>query len=250
MTFLETDGLTKRFGNLVAVDNVDLRIERGEIHSVIGPNGAGKSTLFNLITGLLEPTSGSIRFKGEDITGLKPYEIVAKGISRSFQIADLFEGLTVEENVRVAAQSLDANRDALWRRADTLETPARATAEILEVIELSDVAETRADALSHGDRRKLEIGLTIATQPELFLLDEPTAGMGKEESIQTVRMIRRVADERDITPVLIEHDLEIVMGISDSITVLNEGAIIATGSSSEIQANEEVQHAYLGTEVQ
>lgn len=250
MTLLETDGLTKRFGNLVAVDNVDLRIERGEIHSVIGPNGAGKSTLFNLITGLLAPTSGSIRFKGEDITGLKPYEIVAKGISRSFQIADLFEGLTVEENVRVAAQSLDANRDALWRRADTLETPARATAEILDVIELSDVVETRADALSHGDRRKLEIGLTIATQPELFLLDEPTAGMGKEESIQTVRMIRRVADERDITPVLIEHDLEIVMGISDYITVLNEGAIIATGSSSEIQANEEVQHAYLGTEVQ
>jgi len=247
MTLLETSGLTRQFGKLVAVDDVDLLIGERDIHAVIGPNGAGKSTLFNLVTGLLAPTRGTIRFKGEDITGLKPHQIVHRGISRSFQIADLFEGLTVEENVRVAAQSLDEHRDSLVRRADSLEEPRRRAREILEDIGLADLAGTRADALSHGDRRKLEIGLTVATDPELFLLDEPTAGMGKEESIQTVRMIRRVADERGITPVLIEHDLEIVMGISDTITVLNEGSVLATGTPDEIRGDEAVQRAYLGT---
>jgi len=248
MSLLETDGLTKEFGRLVAVDDVDLRIEEGEIHAVIGPNGAGKSTLFNLVTGLFAPTRGTVRFRHEDITGLPPHEIVHRGIGRSFQIADIFEGLSVEENVRVAAQSLDPNREALLRRADTLEEPRRRAEAILADVGLSADAATRAGTLSHGDRRKLDIGLTIATDPDLFLLDEPTAGMGKEESIETVRMIRRVANERDITPVLIEHDLEIVMGIADTITVLKEGAVLATGPPEAIQSNEAVQRAYLGTE--
>ncbi|MFC7203241.1 ABC transporter ATP-binding protein [Haloferax namakaokahaiae] len=247
MSLLYTDGLTKRFGLLTAVDDVDLRIERDEIHSVIGPNGAGKSTLFNLITGLLQPSEGRVYFKDEDITDLPPRQIVHRGISRSFQIADLFEGLTVRENLRIAAQSLDDDHDSFWKRADSLSGPAGTADAILEDIGLTDLAEARADELSHGDRRKLDIGLGVAVEPELFLLDEPTAGMGKEESVKTVRMIQRVSADRGITPVLIEHDLEIVMGISDQITVLSEGGILAHGPPEEIQNDPAVQKAYLGT---
>ncbi|WP_410767469.1 ABC transporter ATP-binding protein [Haloferax sp. DFSO60] len=247
MSLLYTDGLTKRFGLLTAVNDVDLRIERDEIHSVIGPNGAGKSTLFNLITGLLDPSEGTVYFKDEDITDLPPRQIVRRGISRSFQIADLFEGLTVRENLRIAAQSLDDDHDAFWKRADSLSGPTAAADAILEDIGLTDLADARADELSHGDRRKLDIGLGVAVEPELFLLDEPTAGMGKEESVETVRMIQRVSADRGITPVLIEHDLEIVMGISDQITVLSEGGILANGPPEEIQNDPAVQKAYLGT---
>jgi len=247
MAFLETSGLTKEFGELAAVYEVDLRVEADEIHSVIGPNGAGKSTLFNLVTGLIAPTRGSVTFQDVDITGLKPHEIVRQGISRSFQIVDLFEGLTVEENLRVAAQSLDESRSSPWKRADDLAEPNRVAASILEDIGLREHADVRANALSHGDRRRLDIGMSISTDPEMILLDEPTAGMGKQVSIETVRMIRRVAEERDITPVLIEHDLEIVMGISDSITVLNDGEILAHGTPEEIRENDRVVETYLGT---
>lgn len=246
-TILETRGLTKEFGQLTAVDDVDLQVERREIHSIIGPNGAGKSTLFNLITGLLEPTEGRVFFEDEDITGLPAHQIVRRGISKSFQIADLFDGLTVEENVRIAAQSLEDDKDAVWRRADSLTGATESAESILADVGLLEYADTRASELSHGDRRKLEIGVAIAVDPDLFLLDEPTAGMGKEEAIDTVRMIRRVAEERNFTPVLIEHNLEIVMGISDVLTVLHEGRILASGTPAEIQANQAVQEAYLGT---
>lgn len=249
MTILETRNVTKQFGELTAVNTVDLTVERNEIHSIIGPNGAGKSTLFNCISGLLRPDGGSVYFQGEDITGLPPREIVQRGLSRSFQIEDLFDGLTVRENVRLAAQVLDERNDSIWRRAESLSEPGRKAAEILDDIGLTEHANLRADALSHGDRRKLEIGLAIAVDPDLFLLDEPTAGIDKDGSVQTVKLIQRIADERNITTVLIEHDLEIVMGISDTITVLTEGSVLATGSADEIQADPEVREAYIGTEV-
>ena len=247
MTILETENLTRRFGELVAVDRMDLRIEEDEISAVIGPNGAGKSTLFNLICGLLSPSEGRIYFRGEDITDLSPHQVTRRGIGRSFQIVDIFEGLTVRENVRLAAQSLDDRHGAVWRSAETLAVPREAADRILADVGLDAVAENRADTLSHGDRRKLDIALTIAIEPALILLDEPTAGMGKEESIETVGMIRELSEQRDITLVLIEHDLEIVMGISDVITVMHEGAKLAAGSPEEIRDNEEVQRAYLGT---
>lgn len=247
MSILRTESLTKRFGQLVAVDDMDFVVEPDEISAVIGPNGAGKSTLFNLISGLLEPTEGTITFRDNDITGRSPAEIARLGIGRSFQIVDVFEGLTVRENVRLAAQRLDDRHGAVWRRADGLDGPLTAAAALLDDVGLADRADDRADALSHGERRKLDIALTMAIEPELVLLDEPTAGMGKEESIETVRMIRRLSEERDITLVLIEHDLEIVLGVSDVVTVMHEGRTLARGSPSEIRDDEAVQQAYLGT---
>lgn len=245
-TILETDNITKHFEGLTAVDEVSIEAPRGEIYAVIGPNGAGKSTLFNLISGLLKPSGGQVYFNGEDITNLPPNEIVHRGITRSFQIVDLFDGLTVEENIKVGTQSLDDRKASPWRRAEDLTESNDAARGVLEDVGLIEQADTRANSLSHGDRRKLEIGLAISVEPELLLLDEPTAGMGKDESIEIVRMIQRVAEERDITPMLIEHDLEIVLGVSDLISVLHEGRVLATGSPSEIQDDRAVRNAYLG----
>lgn len=249
MTLLETENLTKRFGELTAVDNVNLSVEQGVFHSVIGPNGAGKSTLFNLITGLLDPTDGHIYFEGDEITGLSPHEISRRGITRSFQITDVFEGLTVRENIRVAAQANDADKASLLRRAEGLDAVNQLTREIIDQVGLNDYIEMRADELGHGDRRKLEIGLAISADPRLLLLDEPTAGMDKEDTLNTMKMVRRVAQERDLTIVLIEHDLDVVMGISDVITVLHQGAVIAEGDPETIQNDPNVQSAYLGAEV-
>ena len=247
MSLLETEGLTKRFGSLVAVDQFDFAVEADEIAAVIGPNGAGKSTLFNLISGLLAPSEGTVRFRDRDITGLSPARIARLGIGRSFQIVDVFEGLTVRENVRIAAQALDAGQGGVWRSADALDGPLSAADSILADVGLSEYADARADALSHGDRRKLDIALTMAIEPELILLDEPTAGMGKEESIETVRMVRELSAERGITLVLIEHDLEIVLGVSDRVTVMHDGLKLAEGTPAKIRENEAVQRAYLGT---
>jgi branched-chain amino acid transport system ATP-binding protein len=243
---LETEALTKRFGNLVANDEVDLAVEPGSTHSVIGPNGAGKSTLFNLVTGLLEPTAGVIRFKGDDITGEPPHRVARRGLARSFQITDVFDGLTAFENVRVAAQFADERRSSMWRSADDLGEASERAASILADIGLADRGDQRATEFAYGDRRKLEIGITMATEPDLLLLDEPTAGMGSEDTVSTIRLVQRLADERGFTLLLIEHDLEIVMSISDTVTVLQGGRVIAEGSPAEIEADEEVQRAYLG----
>jgi len=244
---LETDDLTKRFGELLAVDRMDLSVEEGEIHSVIGPNGAGKSTLFNCISGLLDPDDGHVYFKDEEITGLPPHRIARRGIGRSFQIVDVFEGLTVRENVQVATQFHDDRHSSPWRRADSLTEPLEQAESILEDVGIADLSDARADALSHGDRRKLDIALTVAVDPDLVLLDEPTAGMGKEDSMETVGMVRDLSERRDITLVLIEHDVEIVLDVSDTITVMHEGARLASGPPDEIAANQDVQRAYLGT---
>ena len=246
MNLLETQNLKKRFGNIVAVNNVNLSVEEGTTHSIIGPNGAGKSTLFNLITGLYDPTSGTIEFAGEDITEWSPHEIARRGVARSFQTSDVFLGLTVAENIRIAAQAVEKNRDSIIRRADSLTDVTERAQEILTDVGLERYADDHASSLSHGDRRKLEIAITAVNDPELLLLDEPAAGMGKKEGTETVETVRRLASERGITLIMIEHDIEIVMSISDIVTVLQKGEIIAEGPPVEISDDERVRQAYLG----
>ena len=246
MNLLETRNLKKRFGNIVAVNNVNLSVEEGTIHSVIGPNGAGKSTLFNLITGLYDPTSGTVEFAGEDITGWSPHEIARRGVARSFQTSDVFLGLSVAENVRIAAQASEKSRNSILRRAGSLTDVTERAQKTLTDVGLEQYADDRAKSLSHGDRRKLEIAITAVNDPELLLLDEPAAGMGKEEGTETVETVRRLASERGITLIMIEHDIEIVMSISDIVTVLQKGEIIAEGPPEEISDDERVRQAYLG----
>lgn len=243
---LETHGLTKRFSSLVANDDIDLAVEDGSTHSVIGPNGAGKSTLFNVITGMLKPSDGTVTFNGDDITGLPPHKVARHGLARSFQITDVFDGLTALENVRVAAQFGEAGPAAIWRSADRLSASHERARGILADIGLADRADQRASQFAYGDRRKLEIGITMATDPDLLMLDEPTAGMGREDTVSTVQLVQRLSEERGFTLMLIEHDLEIVMSISDTITVLQGGTVISEGSPQEVSADEEVQRAYLG----
>ncbi len=243
---LETEDLTKRFGQLVAVDRISLEVDPGEIRSVIGPNGAGKSTFFNLITGLLRPDEGTLWFNGEDITGLRPHVIARRGIARSFQITDVFDGLSAFENVRLAAQVGDDRRDSMVRKESDLTEVAATANRVLEDIGLADRADLNAADFAYGDRRKLEIGLAIANDPDLLLLDEPTAGMGREDTINTIRLIQDLAEEHGFTLMLIEHDLEVVMNISDRVTVLQDGQVIAEGPPDAIQADEEVIEAYIG----
>lgn len=248
MSILETNDLTRKFGDLVAVDEVSLSVEAGTIHSIIGPNGAGKSTLFNTITGLYQPSSGTVSFAGEDTTGMQPHEIARRGVARSFQTSDVFQGLTVAENVRIAAQSVDPQRDSMLRRASSLTDTSDRSQAVLEDVGLGIYADEPARRLSHGNRRKLELAITAVNNPEVLLLDEPTAGMGREDSVDTIETIRGLAADRDITIVMIEHDIEIVMDISDVVTVLQAGRIIAEGPPEDISDNDRVQRAYLGVE--
>jgi len=245
---LRTEGLTKEFGSFRAVDEVNLSVERGEFRSVIGPNGAGKTTTFNLVTGALAPTRGTVWFEGEDVTRLRPHDRVRRGIGRSFQISTVFGGLTVRENVRLAAQSVYDERlgrleKLLWPTTAFDEITDRAS-DVLAQIGLEDRAEEPARALAHGDRRRLEIGLVLATDPDLVMLDEPTAGMSGDETRRTMALIDDVLADR--TLLLIEHDIGLVMDVSDRITVLNRGTVLATGTPAEISEDAAVQEAYLG----
>ncbi|WP_255169630.1 ABC transporter ATP-binding protein [Natrononativus amylolyticus] len=244
---LSTRGLTKRFGQFAAVDDVDLDVRRGEFRSIIGPNGAGKTTLFNLLSGALPATEGSVEFNGEDVTSLSPAERVRRGVGRSFQISNVFGGLTVRENVRLAAQAVHDDYgflESLFTPTDRFGTMNDRTDRVLEQIQLESVADVKADALAYGDRRRLEIGVVLATDPEIVLFDEPTAGMSVEETRATIDLIEEVLEEQ--TLLLIEHDIELVMTLSDRITVLNRGEILAEGPPDAIAANETVQEAYLG----
>jgi len=245
---LETTGLTKQFGELLAVDNVDLAVERGEFRSVIGPNGAGKTTLFNCVTGAMTPTSGTVRFDGADVTGLPPHERVRRGLGRSFQITNIFGGLTVRENVRLAAQSvLDddmTTREEMLRDKETFDNINDRTTGVLAQVGLADRAEELAETLAYGDQRRLEIGIVLATDPQLVMLDEPTAGMSGEETRATIDLIEDVLADR--TLMLIEHDIDLVMEVSDRVTVLTRGEVLATGDPAEIAADEDVREAYLG----
>jgi len=246
MALLELDGLTRRFGGIVAVDGVTMRVATGEVRAVIGPNGAGKSTLFNLITGVIKPTTGTVRFADEVLTGLSAYSVCQRGISRTFQITALFPQMTARENVRLSAQARHARRWQPWG-GDAVFAGAEARADVaLERLGLIHVAQRPAGLLSHGDQRLLEVAMALAQQPRLLLLDEPTQGLSVEETEQAVETLSALLADGSMTVLLVEHDMEVVFRLAHGITVLHRGAVIADGTPEEVRANEGVQRAYLG----
>jgi branched-chain amino acid transport system ATP-binding protein len=243
---LEAQNLRKEFGGLVAVDNMSIQIVRGSTHSIIGPNGAGKTTFFNLLSGKYKPTRGIVLFNGQNITSLPMYRRAHLGIGRSFQITNIFPGLSVVENVRLAAQARSSVNFRFLRRADSFAEITRRAHDMLELVGLRDMATVPANILPHGGKRKLELGILLAADPELLLLDEPTAGMASEqvpELIQTIDTIRRQGNK---TIVLVEHNMNVVMNISDAITVMHLGNKLAEGTPAEIRINKTVQNVYLG----
>ena len=242
---LEVQGVSKSFGALAALSEVSLAVRAGEVFSVIGPNGAGKSTLFNVIAGLYTPTAGRILLRGEEITGLAPEEINRRGLAKTFRIANIFPGISVYENVRVAAESrtsVSGRLPSLWRLPD-VKGPVM---ELLGAFGLATRRHEAAQNLSHGEQRYLEICLALATEPTLLLLDEPTAGMTPGETKDATALIRRIAERRRLTVLLIEHDMSVVMGISDRVAVLHFGEKIAEGPPEAIRADARVIDAYLG----
>jgi branched-chain amino acid transport system ATP-binding protein len=241
---LSTEALTIRFGGLTALNKVSLAVTAGEIRAIIGPNGAGKSTLFNCVTGVLRPTAGRILFEGEDITGLPPHRISQKAIARSYQITNVLPNATTLENVRIAAQSRRHSWSLLTHHGAYRDILDRALA-VLEAVGLRGKEDELAANLSHGEQRNLEIGIALATEPRLLCLDEPTAGMSVAETHATVELIRRIA--RDLTILIVEHDMVVVMGLAGTITVLHYGEVLAEGTPAEIQANPRVQEVYLKT---
>jgi branched-chain amino acid transport system ATP-binding protein len=245
MAYLETKNLCKYFGGLKAVDQVNFAVETGQLKSIIGPNGAGKTTLFNLLSGLYTPTDGKIFFQGKDITNKKMNHISQIGITKTFQITHIFPRLSVFENVRISAQSRKTSFN-FWRKADALEDINEKTLKILEMVQLAKSRERVASTLSHGEKKYLEIGIALATDPELLLLDEPTAGMSPAETILATELIRGLRDKLRLTIILVEHDMSVVMKISDEVLCLNDGRVLASGSPDEISCNGEVQRVYLG----
>lgn len=243
---LEGKGLRKEFGGLVAVNDVDLRVKAGDLHSIIGPNGAGKTTFFNLLTANLKPTRGRVYFKGEDITDVPLNRRVHLGIGRSFQITNIFPNLTVLENVRLAAQALGGDSFKFWAHFTRFKQYTDTAYEAIEQVGLTDRAHVPAVILPHGDQRKLELAILLASDAELLLLDEPTAGMATEQVPLLIETIQRIQQTTDKTIMLVEHNMNVVMNISNRITVMHQGAILAEGTPAEITRNETVQKAYLG----
>jgi ABC-type branched-subunit amino acid transport system ATPase component/ABC-type branched-subunit amino acid transport system permease subunit len=239
---LQTAGLTKVFGGLTAVQRVNFAVRRGELRAVIGPNGAGKTTFFNVLTGVLPASGGRITFRGQDITNLPAHAVSRLGIARSYQITNIFGDLSVFENIRIAAQSR-VTHYRCWGNADRLDAVNQRAEEMLRLLGLGAKRHVRAAELSHGEQRYLEIGIALATDPEFLLLDEPTAGMSPEETRRTAQFVRKLAGR--VTIVLVEHDMEVVMGVSDRITVLNYGEILAEGTPAEIRENADVRRVYL-----
>jgi branched-chain amino acid transport system ATP-binding protein len=243
---LETRALTKSFAGFVAVGGVNLKVQRGQIHALIGPNGAGKTTCFNLLTKFLVPTSGSIFFKGENITQARPAQIARRGVIRSFQISAVFAQLSVLENVRVALQRRGAGSTfAFWRSEHTLKALNAQAHALLADVDLQDFAALPASALSYGRKRALEIATTLAMAPELMLLDEPTQGMGIEDVDRIVQLIRRAAQER--TVLMVEHNMGVVSTLADTISVFQNGSILAEGSYAQVSRDPQVMAAYMGT---
>ncbi|QHE84702.1 ABC transporter ATP-binding protein [Hydrogenophaga sp. BPS33] len=244
-SILETRGLVKSFGGFRAVDSVDLSVERGTIHALIGPNGAGKTTCFNLLTKFLEPTSGTILFNGNDITGEQPAQIARRGIIRSFQISAVFPHLTVLENVRLGLQRELGTSFHFWKSEKSLISLNKRALELLNEVGMEEVADELTVNLPYGRKRALEIATTLAMKPELMLLDEPTQGMGHEDVHRVAQLIKRVSVGRTI--LMVEHNMSVVSTIADVITVLQRGAVLAEGPYSIVSKNPQVMEAYMGT---
>lgn len=244
---LETEAITKSYGNLVAVDDVTWGVEQGQAKAVIGPNGAGKTTFFNMLSSVIEPTSGTIRFDGEEITDLAQHEVAQLGIAKTFQISNIFEELTVWENIQIAAQRTAEPRDkyAMHRTISSLDDVNKRTREVIETVQLTEESETEAANLSHGNKRKLEIGIGLATSPKVILLDEPTAGMSAEETAVMLEFLKNLATDPEITLVITEHDISVILELADVITVLHNGRVLAEGTADEITSHNEVQRVYL-----
>jgi len=240
----KTQGLTRRFSGFTAVNNVTIEIPTGGVRTIIGPNGAGKTTFFNLLSGRIPPSEGKIFFNDKDITALQPYERARLGISRSFQITNIFAKLTVHENVRLAVQAVHDGKANFFLPASRMGDLSVKTEQLLQDVGLFDARDNRAENLSHGDQRRLEIALVLARDPQVLLLDEPLAGMSPTETHETVELIKRIAPGR--TVMLVEHDIDVVMAISETITVFQSGGVLATGTPQDIRGNEAVQRAYLG----
>ncbi|HET8603930.1 MAG TPA: ABC transporter ATP-binding protein [Marmoricola sp.] len=243
---LRAQALTRAFGAFRAVDGVDLTVLQGSIHSVIGPNGAGKTTLFRLLTGILRPTSGSLELEGRSIGGLPPHVIARMGLAQAFQTTNIFPRLSVLESLRAALVSRHRRAGDMfsWFHRG-LVTEAR---EVLETVGLADCADVESQTLSHGDQRALEVALALAMGPRLLLLDEPTAGMSPFESQRMVRLVQRLARDNGLTVILSEHDMDTVFGISDRVTVMHQGRVLADGPAPEVRANDEVMAIYLGSQ--
>ncbi len=241
---LETDGLTKEFKGFTAVDNVDLRVQRHQIHALIGPNGAGKTTVFNLLTKFLIPTRGSIKYNGEDITHIKSAEIARKGVIRSFQISAVFPHMTARENVRVALQRKLGTSFHFWRSVKSLSGLNDRADELLTMVGLERFSDSQVADMSYGRKRALEIATTLAMEPELMLLDEPTQGMGREDVELVTELIRKVSANRTI--LMVEHNLSVVSRLCDTITVLQRGAVLTEGNYQEVSADPRVKEAYMG----
>lgn len=244
MNILETQGLYHDFKGLKVLFDVNLEVKAGERHAIIGPNGAGKTTLFNTITGTYVPRRGRVFFKGKDVTGSPPVELVRQGMGRSFQITSTFSKLTTFQNIRMGILSKRRIRFNLFRYVDEMKEITDETNELLKRINLYEVREVPASHLSYGQQRSLEISMALATDPDLVMLDEPTAGMSKEETRYAVELIRKLTEGK--TVVIIEHDMDVVFSLADRITVLHQGTILASGLPNEIRQNQAVKDAYLG----
>ena len=246
MTLLQVNGASKRFGNLIAIDDVSLMIEPGELRAIIGPNGAGKTTFFNLVSGLFSLTSGAILFDGRDVTTLAPEQRVARGMARTFQITEIFPELSVAENIRVAVEIAAGYRLKPWLGRAARAGVAKRVAELLAMGGLLEKRNMRVGALSHGDQRAAEIMMSLALGPRLLMLDEPTAGMGDQETYDMAKLVRRLHRQGGLTIMLIEHDMRVVFNLADRIMVLAEGRVLAEGTPQEIAESDKVQAAYLG----
>ncbi len=243
---LQAEHLRKDFGGLVAVDDVSLQVRAGSLHSIIGPNGAGKTTLFNLLSGVLKPTSGRVIYRGRDITAQPPYRIAHLGIGRSYQITNVFPNLSVFENVRLAAQAMGHDNLNLFAPASRFTNYTARALHVVEQVGLKGKENLLASFLPHGDKRKLELGILLASDPQVLLLDEPTAGMASEQVPQLMSLIAEIRQQGNKTILLVEHNMDVVMNVSDVITVMHYGKVLAEGTPTQISANEQVQKAYLG----
>src|SRR5690606_36323366 len=244
---LQASGVGKRFGGVAAVSDVDLDVYRHETLAIIGPNGAGKTTFYNLLSGRMQPTSGRIKYEGKDITGMPPHEISRLGISRSFQINNIFEEMTVRENVEVAVTAL-RGEGKRWNNLASRNRSVQADADaLLQRLSLSELADQRAGVISYGDKRLVEIAVVLATQPKLVLLDEPTAGMTPDETQRVGQLVKSLRESGDYTFVITEHDMNVVFGLADRILVMHRGQKLVLGTPEEVRAHPEVRRAYLGT---